>query len=380
MIREIRLQNFQAHSKLRLAVEPGLNVIIGQTDQGKSTVIRAIRWIALHEPVTGLVRWGETDMRAGILTDLGPVTRFKDGKKYGYKVCDQEYVACGKDQPKAVQDVLNLTEINFQSQHDSHFLLSLTPGQVAKEINQIVSLADIDKANTWLKSKAAKLATLIQASEDKVSEYKARFDQFADIDDLTERLAALKELRSRIEQAAGQQAALRRMSDEIESTDTLIQANERRLAALNVCLEAASRLEATKRSKLALESFLTDLRAYEALPLLAAAIGAGNAFIETDKRLAALRLVSTRLLADEKDISNKKSELSRKLASGEDIVKHTKNRIGELTGIVESLTAARTGYTESKAKSDVIVARLAELERPSICRDCGKCIQICERC
>lgn len=208
MIRQIRLTNFQAHRSLTLTLTPGLNVVIGPSDTGKSAIIRALRFTALHESATGLTTHGETDLQVGILTPLGGVVRFKNSKEYGYKVGQEKFLACAKQQPKAVSDRLMLTVVNFQGQMDSVFLLALTGGQLAKEINKIVALEDIDKSISWLRTQSAKLGTLIDNEQHKLIRYKADLLPFETLDRKQELLKQLHDLAKRESELSNRRAYL----------------------------------------------------------------------------------------------------------------------------------------------------------------------------
>jgi exonuclease SbcC len=60
-IKKLSLRNFQSHRETDLEFSPGLNIIVGPSDQGKSAIIRALRWLFYNEPRgTGFIRVGET--------------------------------------------------------------------------------------------------------------------------------------------------------------------------------------------------------------------------------------------------------------------------------------------------------------------------------
>ncbi len=147
-------------------------MIVGPSDRGKSAVFRALRWLALHGTTTGLTTHGETSMRVGVLAGDEPVIRFKQAKKQGYLIGETEYVAVGTLQPTEVAQRLQLSEINFQGQHDAPFLLGMTPGQIAKEINKIVDLSAIDEIQTKAKSKTSQVKTVVAELEPQVKQAK----------------------------------------------------------------------------------------------------------------------------------------------------------------------------------------------------------------
>jgi hypothetical protein len=147
----------------------------------------------LHEAASGLVTHGETSLQVGVLCEDGGVFRFKNPKEYGYKVGQEKFVACGKQAPKAVTDRLKLTDVNFQSQMDSVFLLALTGGQLAREINKIVALDDIDKSISWLRTQSAKLGTLIDSEQHKLIRYKTDLLPYQNLDRKQELLKQLQD-------------------------------------------------------------------------------------------------------------------------------------------------------------------------------------------
>ena len=211
-INSIKLKNFQAHRDLQLNFVPGVNAIVGPTNIGKSSVFRAVRWLVEHNPISGLQTFDTDDTRVGIKSDTGVVTRFKNNKGYGYRIGGQDFVACGTNQPSEVQQVLGLAEINLQGQHDPPFLLTLTPGQMAKELNRIVDLSVIDKTMTIASSAVAAAKSQATAMEDLAKQHE---DALAKLDWV---VGADAELRG-IEAA---ESAIQESEAKIKSLETLL--------------------------------------------------------------------------------------------------------------------------------------------------------------
>lgn len=178
-IKGIKLKNFQAHRDLDISLDPSVNVIVGPTNVGKSSVFRAVRWLVEHKPISGLQTFDTDDTRVGIKSDSGTVVRFKNTKGYGYKIGGEDFVACGTNQPSEVQQVLGLAEINLQGQHDPPFLLTLTPGQMAKELNRIVDLSVIDKTMTATTSAVAAAKSQALAMDELAKGHEAELAKLA---------------------------------------------------------------------------------------------------------------------------------------------------------------------------------------------------------
>ncbi len=196
MIQSITLSNFQAHERKTFEFEPGLNVVTGASDKGKSAIVRALFWLSQHGN-QNYTRHGATECSVSATTEHGTVTRFR-GKKNGYTVNQDTYVAVGTEQPVPVRQVLPLSLLNFQQQHDSPFLLSLSPGQTAKEINKIVDLSVIDACVSWCKKTLAKETTILRAVQDEIQDLRTKQENLSWVPAAQEVWNALEAIRETI--------------------------------------------------------------------------------------------------------------------------------------------------------------------------------------
>lgn len=154
MIKNLQLTNFQGHKASHLDFAPGVNVITGESDVGKSTIIRALWWLIANRPSGAGEKWAHWDMEKNDIVnvavglDNGAVARFRKGSKNGYEVDvgegPVELVAIRSDVPKEVSDTLDLGEQNVQSQHQPYFLLADSPGDVARKLNAVCGVDIID--------------------------------------------------------------------------------------------------------------------------------------------------------------------------------------------------------------------------------------------
>ena len=51
MIKQINIKNFQSHKSTQLKLDPGVNVIVGSSDSGKTAIIRAYLWVVDNRPL-----------------------------------------------------------------------------------------------------------------------------------------------------------------------------------------------------------------------------------------------------------------------------------------------------------------------------------------
>lgn len=163
MIHEITLRNFQGHKDTWLRLSKGINVIIGSSNEGKTSIIRGIKWVKDNRP-TGLATnsyWNRdkngkpTKAQAVtlVLEDVA-IDRIRGKDFNGYEIWTEESTdagtpsetlkAIGTDVPESVTKAINMSEVNLQRQFDAPFLLNDSPADVARSFNKVVNLWKID--------------------------------------------------------------------------------------------------------------------------------------------------------------------------------------------------------------------------------------------
>jgi DNA repair protein SbcC/Rad50 len=202
MIRRIKLTNFQSHEDTDISFESGLNVLVGQSDSGKTAILRALRWVFWNRPGGDEFRshWGGDTHVVVELTDGNVITREK-GKagRNAYILNGKEYVAFGQDVPEDIARVINITDVNLQQQMDSPFLLSETPGEVAKHFNKVANLDIIDHATSYINKKLNAVQSDIKHHEKNVEKLETDLESLPDIEAYEKQVQYLEELeRARI--------------------------------------------------------------------------------------------------------------------------------------------------------------------------------------
>lgn len=158
MITTLSIKNFQAHRKLLVKLSPTVTSIVGDSDIGKSALYRALRWLATNKPLGDAfihrTKAGRSKIcSVSLWVDGKRVTRTK-GATNSYKVGKLLLKAFGAEPPKEVLDLLNLSPLNFQSQHDAPFWFAKSAGEVSRELNSIIDLSVIDSTLSNLAHRA----------------------------------------------------------------------------------------------------------------------------------------------------------------------------------------------------------------------------------
>jgi exonuclease SbcC len=190
MIKTLHIANFQSHKDTLIEFDPGVNIIVGASDSGKTAIIRALRWLITNRPSGDAFRsmWGGD---TSVMMDN--ITRVKGKNKNGYTYDENEYQAAGADVPESVAQALNFSDLSWQGQMDSPFLLSASSGEVARALNEVADLDKIDStlsnANRMIRDNRAALL----ASGQQVSAILAELTRFVGLDKRLALCAKLKE-------------------------------------------------------------------------------------------------------------------------------------------------------------------------------------------
>lgn len=163
MIKSLALNNFQSHAKSILEFSSGVNVILGDTDSGKTSILRAINWVVSNRPRgDAFVSTGKKSCSVKIYTNNGSVERQKKSSFNGYRIKSQKdersFTEVGSSVPPEVLPVLCLSEINNQSQLSSHFLVGMPAGYISKALSELLGFEFADGLSSLVKSGSAQVS------------------------------------------------------------------------------------------------------------------------------------------------------------------------------------------------------------------------------
>lgn len=169
MFNRVSINNFQSHKHSVLNFHEGMNVIIGQSDSGKSAILRALRFVSDNRPGGDAFRstWGGATFVKIELMENVSVMRTKSKKENSYRLStyDEPFLAFGQDVPIEIQKALNIDDVNMQKQLDAPFLLSETSGNVATHFNKIAKLEQIDYSRNYIQSEINKITANIKQAK-----------------------------------------------------------------------------------------------------------------------------------------------------------------------------------------------------------------------
>jgi exonuclease SbcC len=198
MIQTIHLRNFQKHRKLDLDLAHGVNAIVGPSDSGKTSILRALYWLRFNRPLaTEVLQSWNTDepIKVWVVLDDGTkVGRIKSAKENLYFINDTEFKSFGANPPDEILDALGVGEINFHQQMDGLFLLSDTPGEVARKLNEYAELDDIDTVSKRIGQKVRHLEGVVSNAEATIERLETQVEAYSYLEDMRDRVEKVERL------------------------------------------------------------------------------------------------------------------------------------------------------------------------------------------
>ncbi len=211
-IKSLKLENFESWEFAKFYFHPGVNVFVGLSDSGKSSVLRALYLLIENKPSGEDYRSTFANKKAittvtGEFSDGTIVSRRRGNSINQYILQlpgqkEQIFEAFKSNIPDEIANAINLNSVNIQRQVELPFLLSQNAADRGRFFNEVAGLDKIDSSQKYANGK------VLEAGREQVSCEK-------EIERITEELKTLEfipDLESRIvelQAAAEKEAVLR---------------------------------------------------------------------------------------------------------------------------------------------------------------------------
>lgn len=214
-IKKLTIKNFQSHKYSELIFAQDLNVIIGPSDSGKTSIIRALKWVLYNEPSGDFfIREGESEVSVTItLSDNTILKRYRTKSKNGYQMITSDgiestFEGIGTSVPQEIIDVTGISKmlldgdhsnaINLGEQLEGPFLLSEKTSTRANAIGRLVGVDIIDEALREVLRDLRNLNQTKNLKEESIEELNNNIKDYDYIDELKIKHKNLKLLLNRI--------------------------------------------------------------------------------------------------------------------------------------------------------------------------------------
>lgn len=357
----VTIHNFQSHKDTVLELSPTVNSLEGVSDSGKSAILRAMLWCLTNEPdgigiASNWAKKGPEDKKKLVdemSVSIDNITRFRNATKNGYIKYTpgkdpQTYEALKGTVPPDIENAINIGSVNIQRQMDPNFLITMTPGNAARYVNELIGLEEIDTYQKALKGKSHDNANSLKDETKRLADAEASLAQYDWVVGAKEKVSEL----------AG-----------VEATCTSLEADLAKLAELDALEEVSKKLDDAKAlekkvTKLiascpdtkALESDVAALKQVDEVDALTAQLIEDKAVVSTaDDKIAALSKINTAAL--EADIASLKnveeaSDLKWKVAENTRIVAEATIHIDALAKINLTALEADLAFLDDNLTKD----------------------------
>jgi exonuclease SbcC len=204
MIESIAIRNFQIHKKTEVEFDPGITIISGTSDNGKSSIIRAFRWVFQNRPQGYSFRRWNTPDKAITAVDVsvdGEVISRKRGKvRNEYVFQDTTYKALRSDVPDIIKEHVEMLPFNIQPQSGKVFLFEDSDSEVAKLINDVSGISVIDDILKESNRRLRELNSEEKILNDMIKNKKAQASSLKVFVGLNKRVRAINESYSEVEE------------------------------------------------------------------------------------------------------------------------------------------------------------------------------------
>lgn len=336
-IKTVILENFQSHEKSAFNLDKGLNIIVGVSNIGKSSVSRALSLVLFNQWDKSWVRFGSKYCRVTIQTDNDIEVIREKGvavNKYILKFPnqqDQVFESFGVSVPEPVQQALRIHEVqidatdslnlNFAGQMDSLFLLAQTGSYRAKVLGKLSGANYLDFAIRELNREKRQVSAEKSGKDLELIELQGQVDQLIPIEnykepitDIDTKLTALSAQEARLERirslfervktfkvAWEQQTAIEALISKIDTSKIAeIALKVDKIKAISTLLSRFTDFEAVNMKQNKLQSLLSQVN-LSIIPIL----------IEKNSNVKKIRDISVKLNKNQKELVSKTDELSR---------------------------------------------------------------------
>ena len=244
-IQEVTIEGFQSHVQSTFNLSPGLTVITGPSDAGKTAIIRALRWFAFNEPTgeaflhtirnpDGSVKEAVDQAKVSVTFDNGvTVTKTRRKGKTSYTHSSYQNGWEKAEIPPEIKETLGLVKqqygdfetcLNFAFQLDPPFLLSETASIGAKVLGKLAGTEVVDKSISEVNKKTHQVRTEISYADKQIGEIDVSLIEYFELDTKDQQLTKAEEAFTRLQEAR------ERRGDLIKLTGAYEQAVDRRIS------------------------------------------------------------------------------------------------------------------------------------------------------
>ena len=259
MIKSLKIQNLESHKNSFLEFCPGLNIIIGESDKGKSGMFRAYELLTQNSPGGDWCRplyWEGDTIIAGEFVDPNvTVKRIRTKYENSYVLNNEAPINAGTSVPEKIATLLDLDQINLQTQIERAFLMHETAGERGRILNRIAGLDEIETTLDNARSDVSRLDKLWKGSNATIEQKEKELVAFADFEEMEAKLLVVDANQQELDKSKRRLSKLTKIADDFEEVKNALVVKESLLA----CEDTLERAKANVQAVSALQSRVNKL-------------------------------------------------------------------------------------------------------------------------
>lgn len=260
-VTKVRMVNYMRYVDETVELDPRFNAIVGQTDSGKTTLLRALVWVFYNRPVgMEMIRDGADEARVEIEVNLGTpedpdlhtIVRLRSKKRNAYIVDGQDFDNVKTDVPdeaKALTGVVTAeigpkvyVELNVSRQMDGPFMLTGSAGDAAKIMGNLAGITTLDTGLASIKPDLSAVSKELTGAQRLEQTYDETIGEFADLDDQELKLEAIAQQIKSAQQLDARLQDLRRLSERMAEYNSVFTTVDADIAAVSQVLGYRARV------------------------------------------------------------------------------------------------------------------------------------------
>lgn len=247
MLKKVTMKNFESHEDTEVEFTDGLNLLIGGSNQGKSSIIRAIAMVVANRFDKDEVRNGKDFCEVTLETDKGKVTA-RRGESVNQWITQKtgedpkEYKNIGLDVPPETMEILGMGEVshgeieempNIMFQLEKHYMLSEIDGKkstsnmIARMMDEAIGIGGMEELIRDMATDFQNFKKELNQCSSEISEMKSHIveesifsSQEKSVEDVKKTYADLMEVQDLLEDSADFTRSINEITSRLNAVDS----------------------------------------------------------------------------------------------------------------------------------------------------------------
>jgi exonuclease SbcC len=195
-IEKLKIKNFQSHHDTEIEFGPGINVITGTSDAGKTGILRALMFVLYNQSDAGFQTINSDFVEVSVYFSNGTVvTRKKNQKSMNIVSANNDswdkelkLTNFGRTYDKEIKDALgnppvfNNEPLAYSDQNSPLYMLGMSPKELSTYISTLIGVEDYAAATVILNKANNSTDKIIKEKKSNVDKYTVDLEEFADLD------------------------------------------------------------------------------------------------------------------------------------------------------------------------------------------------------